>query len=744
MYNSESQTAQEWSSTRALMIVCLCCATTDVSAQEENVLEEVNVTAQKRVQNIQEVPISITAITGEEIRRFNFESAMQIAEQVPNFSVDGAFGPSGPPQLSIRGVTILDFSDANESSVAMYFDEIYKGTTSGQTAQLFDIQRVEVLRGPQGTLYGRNTTGGVVHFLSNRPTEEFEAGMSLQYGSFNQTILEGRVSGPLSDNFRGRVAVKYNKDDGYQENVATGTDFAETDVFAIRGLFDWDVTEDLIVSGIVYYSDSNGTHPAYGFFGQLDPVTGVRCSFERIENSECVNSAGFRDPDPDPEHVYSEFDSLPNEVEITGASLKFDWNLDNFNFVSITGYETVDKVLREDCDAAAISSPNCYGDWTGDTDHQFTQEFQFSGKYGSADWIVGAYYYEDEKFVTVVIPPFGGFGSFAGTEAQSWAVFAQADTMISETVTLVTGIRYTEEDRDLIDLTGVVGGVGGTTQGDVFLGPISDTISIEKTTGKVGLEWRQSDNTMWYASVSTGFKSGFFNTTLLGTPEERGPVGEESIVSYEIGTKTTWWDNRARLNTAAFYYDYQDFQASAVSLIGGVPVARFINAGDVTMYGGELELELAPTANWDLRLGIGLLDTEFDAPPDVNIDGTPIDGKEAPVSPSISLNGLARYIHEMDNQGTASLQVDFSWKDDFFFGPDNDPFESQDSFGLVNFRGNWLSRDGRYEVSAFVENAFDEEYHIFGFISPSSAFTGAYKVWGTPRRMGIRFGVNFQ
>ncbi|MEJ8567211.1 TonB-dependent receptor [Elongatibacter sediminis] len=728
----------------ALTLVALGAAAGGVNAQQENLLEEVVVTAQKRAQNIQDVPIAITALTGKEIERFGFESAVQVAEQVPNFSVDGAFGPSGPPQLSIRGVSILDFSDANESSVAMYFDEIYKGTTSGQTSQLFDVERVEVLRGPQGTLYGRNTPGGLVHFISNRPTEEFEAGVSFQYGSFNQTIVEGMVSGPLSDNFRGRVAFKYNRDDGYQTNEALGSDFAETDVFAIRGSFEWDASDDLMVSAKVYYSDASGSHPGYGFYGTLDPVSGERCSLDRILSSECVNSSGFRDPDPDPEHVFSEFDSLPESVEIAGAALKFDWDLGDFTFVSITGYETVDKNLREDCDASSDSAPRCYGDWTGETKHQFTQEFRFSGQYGSADWIVGAYYYDDEKFVTVVIPPFGGFGSFATTEATSWAVFAQADTAISERVTLVTGLRYTEDDLDLSGLTGVTAGEGGTTQGDPFLGPISDSISTGKATGKIGLEWQQNDSTMYYGSISTGFKSGFFNTTLLGAPDERGPVGEESITSYEVGVKTTFWDDRARLNVAAFYYDYEDFQASAVSLIGGVPVSRFINAGDVTMSGAEFEFEIHPSPNWDFRLGVGLLDTEFDAPPDVQIGGTPIDGKEAPVSPSVSFNGLARYIHDMDDMGTVSAQVDFSWKDDLFFGPDNDPFESQDSFGLVNLRGSWLSRDGRYEVSVFVENVFDEEYNIFGFISTSSAFTGAYKVWGTPRRAGIRFGLNFQ
>jgi iron complex outermembrane receptor protein len=248
---------------------------------------------------------------------------------------------------------------------------------------------------------------------------------------------------------------------------------------------------------------------------------------------------------------------------------------------------------------------------------------------------------------------------------------------------------------------------------------------------------------MLYTSISTGFKSGVFNTTLIDDPAQRGPVGEESITSYEIGTKNSWWNSRARFNASAFYYDYEDFQASAVSLIGGIPISRFINAGDVTMYGAELELQLLPSENWELRLGVGLLDTEFEASPDVNINGVPLDGMEAPVSPAMSLNGMARYAHDMVNNSVLSLQVDFSWKDDMFFGPDNDPFESQEAYALVNLRAGWMSSDGRYELSAFAKNVFDEEYNIFGFISSSAAFTGAYKVWGTPRWVGARFGINF-
>jgi len=724
-----------------LLMACLTLSlATNVAVAQDQGLEEVIVTAQKRAESLQNVPISITAMTGQQLAALGAENATQIAAQVPNLHIDGAFGPNGPPQLSLRGVSILDFSDANESSVAMYIDDIYKGTVSGQVAQLFDLERVEVLRGPQGTLYGRNTPGGVVHFISARPTEQPTGGASLQLGSFQQRIAEAFLSGPLSERLRGRIAMKYNRDDGYQTNWATGTRLAQTDVFAIRGLIDWQPSDSLTVSGKLFHSNSRGSHPGYGFYGTLDPITGAPCSTNRILDSQCANDAGFRDPKPDPKHAYSEFRHLPDELRNSGGSLHISWDVDDLQLVSITGYETLKKSLREDCDAAAISGLVCYGDWTADTS-QFTQELRLSGQSSALRWITGAYYYEDRKLVDVVIPPFGGFGSYATTKAKSWALFAQGDFAITDRLTAVAGVRYTAERRALHDLTGVLNGVGGTREGTPFFGPLSDSQSSSKPTGKIGLELRPHPGLMTYATVSTGFKSGMFNTTLLGEPGERGPVGEETIIAYEVGLKSSWWDERIRLNAAAFHYDYSDFQASAVITTNGLPVARFINAGDVKMSGGELELNLLPSKHWEIGLGAGFLHTRIHAPASTSIGGVPLDGKEAPASPAVSLNGFVRYQHDVGSYGSASLQMDFSWKDHFFFNPDNDPFESQDAYGLVNLRATWRSPTGRYETSAFVQNIFDEHYATFGFISPT--FPGAYKVWGLPRWAGVKLAVGF-
>ena len=708
------------------------------SAQESE-LEEIVVTAQKRAENLQDVPISITAMSGESLASFGFENAVQISQQVPNFNVDGAFGPNGPPQLSMRGVSILDFSDSNESSVAMYVDEISQGTVAGQTAQLFDLKRVEILRGPQGTLYGRNTPGGLVQFISNAPTPQFEAGGSLQAGSFSQRIAEGFVSGPLSDRLRARLAAKYNRDDGYQTNVATDTRFGQTKVASVRGLLEWQPLDSLTLSGKAFYSKSDGSHPGYGVYGQLDPTSSAHCTLAQIEASQCVNDAGFRDPDPDPKHVYSERSRLPENLETYGGSLRLTWDNDLLQFVSITGYEKMDKMLTEDCDSASVSAFVCVGEWTADNS-QFTQEFRLSGG-TRLHWIAGSYYYGDRKFVTVVLPSLGGFGSYATTETKSLAWFAQADASLSERLSLVAGARYTHEKRDLTELAGVTGGVAGSRDGTPYLGPLSDDLSSGRVTGKLGLEFRPKEHALVYATVSTGFKSGMFNTTLLNTPDERGPVGDETITAYEIGTKNTWWDGRARFNAAAFYNDYRGFQTSAVVLVDNIPNSRFINAGDAKIQGAELELSLLPSPRWELGLGVGLLHSRIDASAETTVGGVALDGKETPVSPSASVNGMVRYNLPVGGGGNASLQVDFSWKDHYFFTPQNSDFASQDAYALVNVRGAWRSPTGRYELSAFVHNIADKQYATYAYFSPSASY--AYKVWGLPRWAGLKLEVNF-
>jgi len=225
----------------------------------QTVMEEVIVTAQKVEQAVDDVPVAVTAISGEALRELGFQSSMDVAAQIPNVDVvDTGFNLL----FAIRGNTLQDFGDANESPVGFYIDDVYRGTLAGQVNQLFDIERVEVLRGPQGTLYGRNTTGGLVHYISKAPTSSLEGYAQLQLGSFDQRIVEAAVGGPLGDHVRARIAGKYNEDDGWQENAAEGGGkFAVTNVWAVRGQVEIDITDSFRALTSASYSTQNNTSP---------------------------------------------------------------------------------------------------------------------------------------------------------------------------------------------------------------------------------------------------------------------------------------------------------------------------------------------------------------------------------------------------------------------------------------------------------------------------------------------------
>lgn len=704
------------------------------SGSQAGVLEEIVVTAQKREENIQDISIAITAFSGDMVETLGFTRPVDVITQVPNMNFQGPFGDVGLPFLNIRGVQLYDFGDANESSVATYLDDVYIGTAAAVTGQIFDVERIEVLRGPQGTLYGRNTTGGVMHFISRQPTDEFEARASFQYGSFDQKIADVSVSGPFSDSMRGRIAARYNKDDGWQDNPTLGDSYALTDAFSIRGILDVDITKDLTASINIHYTDSNGKNQQQGFRGANDPVTGARCSLQRIKRHECGNLAGFVDPDPDPREIFTDETELTNEVEVLGGYLRLNWNLDWAELVSITAYSEVDKFVREDPDAAPYQLFNFVEAYSADTE-QITQEIRLSGNQDRYSWLIGGFFYDDKKFVTSAFEKlFGGTGSYATTEATSWALFGQVNFELIDTVTAVMGIRYTEEDRDLVNLTSLRAPVVGTRMGNPVFS-VSDSVSAEKTTGKIGLEWRPIDDLMMYGSVSTGFKSPVYNTTTISDINRIGPVGEEELTNFEIGMKSTLWSGRARLNMTGFYYDYKGIQ-----IVGnapdatGAPVSVFLNIGDADIYGLETELSLAPTDFLDMQIGLGLIDHEISADPSILVTGMSVDGNKLSNTPGVNLNGLIRYRLPEIAAGNTVLQADFRWQDNVFFGPDNQNLESQESYGILNLRASWESPNGRFKISGFVDNVFDKEYVNHVFADPG-LWVG-HLLWGRPRWFG--------
>lgn len=716
---------------------------------KEGFIEEIYVTAQKREQNMQDVGISLSAYDGEAIAKRGFANFSDIATHTPNFTMQN-IGPA--PQFRIRGQGTHDASTTIESPVAFYVDEVYRANAAGRRLQVFDLDRVEVLRGPQGTLFGRNTTAGVVHMISKKPTEKFEGYAKAQIGSFGQNILEGAVSGAITDAVRGRLAAKYNNDDGWQENVVNGDEFAVTDVFAIRAQLEIDLSDSLTVLLKANYQDDDSTTFLYGHQGALDPEqlalgNRVGCSAARIQANECVSNRNFRDPRLDPTRAYTEepTSNLMESVKLEELTARVTWDIsESMQLVSLTAFSTTDRSNGEDVDATHIggvlsgaphSGINATLVHTVEQD-EFSQEFRLTGSSDQMNWVAGLYYFKSDGDAESFLPQI--FGSMAETvanvETESYALFGEVEYSLSEELSIVGGLRYTDDEK-----TSDVWTLGAT---DDF------EISDSEVTGKLALNWKPNDEMLVYGSIATGFRSGDFVTQLyFGDPATGEPSQSETVTAYEIGFKSSFWDRRGQLNLAAFYTDVEDKQATVITEIGGLPSTDYNNFGDVDILGLEGELTLYLTENLKFEFSLGLMDTEISAPADKFFrrgpdgDSFSADGKELPATPSVSYSALIRYTIPSARYGEFSLQADYNWQDEVYHTLGNDPYDQEDSYGLLALRAFWESPSGRYSAQVAVENATDEEYthHTMSIAN----FDQRLLSWGRPMWTSASFSINF-
>lgn len=733
-------------------VIAMSLVAPAVSSAQSSVLDEIIVFAQKREQNLQDVPISVTAFSGDMVDDFGFEDTRDIFYQTPNVDVSQFSYSAG---ITIRGNPTLNNSLAGEGNVALYFDEVYRPVSFYGGNEMLDVERVEVLRGPQGTLFGRNSTSGLVHVISRKPTEELEGYANLELGSYDTRILEGAISGPFSDRVRGRLAVKYHENDGFQTNQGpAGGKLAVTDRLAARGHLEFDLSEAVNLLLSVEVSDFDDIGKAFNYWGLLDPVTLEQCEPERIWAGQCVGGGAFfglptfGDPDPDVKRPYTEHD--PNNgdgrytLETLSATGKLRWQLsDSIELISITAYDSHDRFFNTDEDASAVGvfgGLYSYNDsYTSDAD-QFTQEFRLSGGNGETDWLLGLFYFDEARgststirdFETVQIP-----GTIVELDTESWAVFGQFGKSLTDTTRVIVGFRYTDEEKETEVLTETI--------------PGSQQLAVDNLSGKLGLEWRPRDEWMVYGTVSSGFRSGNFNTDLLfGDLSALTAVDPEENVSFELGSKSTLLDGRMNLNVTVFYQDVTDKQGLVYDSGVAAPVTRLITVGDAEIFGAELELFMAPVDSLELSLGVGWLDSEVKAPAGFGFNsgfgtganafvGDPffLDGSE--LGAGWTVNGVVRYHIPLASSGSLTLQADYDWREESI-GLNRISY-AEDRL-LVNLRAFWSSPTERWEVQAYVENAFDEEYidNLGPIVAGEDHALGNM---GMPQWYGVKFGMNF-
>ena len=747
------------------VLLASCCG--NVAAQG---LEEIIVTAQKREQNLQDIGIAVTAFNGAEMAKLGMFSVSDIVAQTPNVTYVSPFGEGTNTAFTIRGVGLNDFSEHNEAPGAVYVDGVYKGTLAGVNFQLFDLDRVEILRGPQGTLFGRNTSAGLIQYVTRKPGDEADAHAELTLGEFSQVRVEGAVGGPLGDVAAGRLAAIYHKHDGYRPSRTSGIeDASATDVYAARGHLSFEPADDFDMLLSAHYSKADQVsntyeHTSTAFLAdgytevylgpdELNPV----CEFVGGLTGPGQDCFGYRDTDGD---VYAtDNDREPFlDLEVWGGSLTLDWTIGGVDITSLTAYESVDKSIGEDTDmgpvpALAVSNPVDSGQWS--------QELRATSEAGRNRWTVGLYYF-DRDIDTGSRTDVSGIGLVDDNtvdtyQTESWAVFGQYEWGFAEDWTLILGGRYFTEDQEF---EMVARDLLGNTP--VFLGISPDPIPgfpvfvfTEETAGdltkhdvddfnyRLALEWRVTESALLYASTARGTKAPGFNFAIDGTgilgnsTIEQIPFDEETLTAYEVGLKTELFNGTTRFNSAAFYYDYDDFQAFSFEGITNV-----VSNKPAKITGLEVEISTRPTENLELTLGAAWLDGEVDdiVSSSFFTGETVSRTREMVLAPSYELNGVARYTWPT-NLGNISLQGDFSWVDDQFFDIANNPITHEDDYAVFNASLGFATSDGRYEIEGWVKNLTDEEYRTYAIPVTSLGFT--QNMYGKPRWYGVTFTMNW-
>ena len=692
------------------------------------VLEEVIVTAQKREENIQDVGISISALSGELMRKLGYTNSTEIVAHVPGVQNFSTMGRGASSSMYIRGVGLNDFGDAHESPVVAYADEFYLLPQTALDFSLYDLARVEIVRGPQGTLFGRNSTGGLIHFVTNKPSQEFDAYVDGTFASFNEVRFEGAIGGGLSENVSGRLSWLVHEADGYIKNRGPFPDGADAGAVDIRGQISWQPTEKFRIFAKVQYGERD-LIPLYTDHDPVafDPETGLA-----FLNPDGVDAVGFNEKQIGVEAPREVWTDNPQKLdsESTLMLLRAEWDLEGFTLTSITGYLDLRRRNIEDCDGTINNV--CTAAFPFDNEH-WTQEIRAEGSSDRVRWTAGFFYLHQDAEAHPEAAFFGGAVTLDGPwqlETDSWSLFGQVEYEFTDSLALTTGIRFTQ-DKKKFEEEFRVNGEFPTPASNFTKEALGDL--TERTddliSAKVALNWSPSDDVLVYGSISRGTKAGGFNNGFFSIVEpEDVPYGDETLYAYEVGFKTTWWGGRARFNAAVFYYDYSDFQTFNWLGIGGA-----ISNADAQSYGGEAEISIAPTGRLDLTFGIALLDSEIK---DVDNGVITRDVKMA-FAPSLDMNGLARY-HWPFMNGELAAQVDFTYAGERFNNNFNDPASELDDYFVTNARLSYLSSSEQWELSAFVQNLTDETNLVKTFVFP---FLYRQAVYDPPRIYGVSLRI---
>lgn len=707
-----------------------------VQAQGERslALEEIVVTATKRESNLQDVTVAVTALSTEDLINAQITTAEDLTFLVPSLNLQKGANPRAT-SFSIRGIGTQSFSSGVEPSVSTMIDGVVLGRSGQAFMQMLDVERVEVLRGPQGTLFGKNATAGVVHIITQNPTDEPSGEISLT--AVNDDEYRGGLtsSGPLTDTLGYRLSATGSTMDNYTKNYFDGDKLNGVDEWSVRGKLRWLPTETLEFKWASDYSDRDCDCSAAPI-RSLEPFGGNE---EQVQ--EILDAIYPVVPGDDNKDVNINKDPF-SESESWGHSLEANWDIGEFTLTSITAHREFEVNGFGDVDSQPTD--NLGFDQFGSSEtEQFTQELRLlSPADGRIRYVAGLFYFDQDvergfrrQFEIVEGQPGIAIADF-DVDTTNWAAFGEVTYDITDTWRIIVGARYTEDELEFLF---------GRTQEGFPLGlpdavePTPADTEEDDLSGKVALQWDFSDAGMTYLSFTQGYKGPAFDVTFGTNPTSIEPVDPETSDAWEFGVKTSLFDDRVRLNAALFYAEYEEFQSQAFFDPDGIPDCPaddpgcdptddpgsflLINAGEVTTQGLELDFAAQVSENLRINGGAAWIDAEIDEYPEGPCSGgqqfrgecpdsglQDLSGGDLPFSPDWKINLSATYSLFLDS----GFDVDFIGmmraQDDELYSITQDEFTVGDSYTVFDASVVFRDHDDQWRATLFVKNLTDEFY----------------------------------
>ncbi|GGD72531.1 TonB-dependent receptor [Croceicoccus mobilis] len=705
-----------------------------------SVAGDIVVTAQRREETVQDVPVSINAFSSEQLDELGVATVTDLASLAPGVSINSVQGGSNPI-ISIRGLSLNDTFGNNNPTVGVYLDEVIQPFTPMLSGQIFDVERVEVLKGPQGTLYGRNTTGGAINIISVKPSFETNGYVKASYARFDRAEIEGAVGGGISDTLAGRFSFKTTQQrGGWQTNALTGEKIGDVNESSFRGQLLWEPTSNFDATLKLGYTKTKRDNQLREHVGYYSPEGGYCASALAgiRDEANCVDFFGYQDLTGKRRTVENS-SYFGNELNARNYLGQLTMNLDlgAVTLTSVTAYNDYRRVLGDDSDGGALIELD--SQFTDDIS-SFTQELRATSNGDNVlDWVAGLYFSSDEisgSAVQALTDTF--FHTIADTsytqQTDAIAAFGQAGFEITPSLELIAGLRFTHEQKDFaydaIDLDPY-----GDSGLPTLVAGIDNTLKEDNVSGKIGLNFDLTDDVMLYASVSKGFKSGGYKAAIAFSAAETDPFDGETVWAYEAGVKSTLLDGKMTLNLAGYYNDWQDFQAMVTEIRSGVNVIVLSNAGDARVYGVEGEWMYRPTDALSLRASANWMDskiTQFN-----NAEGgDDYTGNQLANAPKFTFTGQAKWELPV-NLETMGVYVlgDASYKSKTYFSLAERDLSSQDGYWLVNGRIGLHDKGDVWEVAAFAKNILNKlyvssSYDNWGGIFPSQNFLGDPATYG--------------